>query len=143
MDTNINLKYSWKIKRDTTERGYSLDKILNQIKSRETDYIDYIYPQREKSDVIINFTTDDKFEINNIDKELNVYLNIYFNKKINLSNIINSLIKHNINLSLNEEDKFNKLTFTEYKNCELFNKTKFHNFYDYIMYILLNIQSKK
>jgi uridine kinase len=143
MDTNINLKYSWKIKRDTTERGYSLDKILNQIKSRETDYIEYIYPQREKSDVIINFTTDDKFEINNIDKELNIYLNIYFNKKINLSNIINSLIKHNINLSLNEEDKFNKLTFTEYKNCELFNKTKFHNFYDYIMYILLNIQSKK
>jgi hypothetical protein len=143
MDTDINLKYSWKIKRDTTERGYSLEKILNQIKSRETDYIDYIYPQREKSDVIINFTTDDKFEINNINKDLNVYLNIYFNKKINLSNIINSLIKHNINLSLNEEDKFNKLTFTEYKNCELFNKTKFHNFYDYIMYILLNIQSKK
>jgi len=140
MDTDINLKHSWKIKRDTVERGYSLEKVLNQIKSREIDYIEYIYPQREKSDVIINFITNDKFDLENIDKELDIYLNIYFNKDINLSNIINSFIKHNINFSLSEEDKFNKLTFIEYRNCELFNKTKFHNFYDYIIYIILNIK---
>jgi uridine kinase len=140
MDTNRELKYSWKIKRDIKERGYSLDKILNQIKSREDDYLKYIYPQRDESDIIINFTTNDKFDLSDIDRTLSVYLNIYFSKKINIINIVNSFINNNIEMYLSDEDNFNKITFTDYKNCELFNKTGLNSFYDYIMYIILNIK---
>jgi hypothetical protein len=140
MDTNRELKYSWKIKRDIKERGYSLDKILNQIKSREDDYLKYIYPQRDESDIIINFTTNDKFDLSDIDRTLSVYLNIYFSKKINIINIVNSFNNNNIEMYLSDEDNFNKITFTDYKNCELFNKTGLNSFYDYIMYIILNIK---
>ena len=47
---------------------------------------------------------------------LNIYLNFYISKKINISNIINILLKNNINLKLTEEENFNKITFREYKN---------------------------
>ena len=142
MDTDKSLKYSWKIKRDVSERGYTLDKILNQIKEREKDYQDYILPQRNKSDIIINFSTDDEFDLSDLIKNLDVYLNIYINKKINISNIINTLLKYSIELNLSEEDKFNKITFRQYKNCELFNHTNLNNFYDYVIYIILNINNK-
>jgi hypothetical protein len=109
--------------------------IKNKLKNLETEH-----KETKSKDAYDTNDIDTPTNKENIDKELSVYLNIYFNKKINLSNIINNLIKQNINLSLNEEDKFNKLTFIEYKNCELFNKTKLNNFYDIIIYVLLNIQ---
>lgn len=140
MDTNRDLKKYWKIKRDTKERGYNMDKILNQINSRQEDFEKYIYPQRDKSDIILNFTTDDEIDINNLDRDINVYLNILIRKKLNIKKIINNFYKNNINIKIEEDDKYNKLTFKEYKNCELFNQTNLNNFYDYIIYIILNIR---
>ena len=46
VDTNEYLKIKWKIQRDVNERGYTLEKVLNQIKDRQDDYLKYIYPQR-------------------------------------------------------------------------------------------------
>ena len=48
---------------------------------------------------------------------------------------------YDINLKLSEETNFNKISFREYKNCELFNHTNLNNFYDYIIFIILNINS--
>lgn len=142
MDTDINLKYSWKVKRDINERGYSLEKVLNQIKDREKDFIEYIYPQRSRSDIVVNFTTDDKFDILNIDKNLNVYLNIYLSRKVDITKIINTFIKYNISFLYSEDENFNKITFMEYKSCELFEFINLNNFYDYLVFIILNIHDK-
>jgi uridine kinase len=139
MDTDINLKYSWKIKRDVNERGYTLEKVLKQINDREEDYKNYILPQREKSDIIINFSTDDYFNLSDLDKDLNTYLNIYLNREIDISNLISIFLKYDVKLKLSEEDLFNKITFKEYKKCDLFNYTNLNNFYDYIVFIILNL----
>lgn len=142
MDTDINLKYKWKVERDVLKRGYSLEKVINQIKSREDDYNKYILPQREKSDVIINFYTDKKFSTENLNEDFNVYLNIHINKNINIFHIINSLLKAEINFSITEDIKYNTLTFTQYKYADIFKSTNTNNFYDYIVFIILNLVEK-
>ena len=55
VDTDRELLKKWKIQRDVTERGYSMEKVLEQISAREKDYYDHIAIQKEKSDIIINF----------------------------------------------------------------------------------------
>ena len=48
------LRKKWKIERDTKERGYSKEKILNQLKDREKDSLEYIQSQSEKADVLVS-----------------------------------------------------------------------------------------
>ncbi len=55
IDTDRNLIKKWKIKRDTTKRGYTIEKILEQINNREKDYDKFIQIQKENADIIINF----------------------------------------------------------------------------------------
>lgn len=143
MDTDDNLKYKWKIKRDMSKRGYTFEKIMKQIEDRKLDYQKYIYPQREKSDVIINFFTDVEFRIDNIDTESPIYLRVLINKKSNIMNIISQFIKNDIIFDLEVSGDFNKLTFMEYKHSDIFNKTKLYNFYDYVIFILLNVDKNK
>ena len=58
VDTDRELLKKWKIQRDVTERGYSMEKVLAQISAREKDYKEHILVQKEKSDIIINFYED-------------------------------------------------------------------------------------
>jgi uridine kinase len=55
IDTDRELLKKWKIQRDVSERGYSMEKVLSQINAREKDYNDHISIQKEKSDIVINF----------------------------------------------------------------------------------------
>lgn len=55
MDTEESLRRLWKIKRDTAHRGYTIDKIVNQIEERIPDAIRFIYPQKQYADVVIRY----------------------------------------------------------------------------------------
>lgn len=55
MDVDETLRRYWKIRRDTTERGYSVQRILEQIEARMPDAQKYIYPQKEYADLIISY----------------------------------------------------------------------------------------
>jgi len=139
IDTDLTLKYTWKIKRDIAKRGYSIDKILEQIENRKEDYIKYILPQRENSDIIINFFTDVKFDINNIDQKFDIKLKILINKKFKIKTILNEFINVGINFNLNTKGNFNEIIFDKYQNKLLDEKLNNGNFYDYILYIILNL----
>ena len=95
MDTDRELIKKWKIKRDVEERGYTIEKVLKQIKIREKDYEEYIKNQKDNADIIINFFEDknslkcflkiiNKNLINKVIFEENKIRNYYFNdeKKI-------------------------------------------------------------
>jgi uridine kinase len=95
MDTDRELIKKWKIKRDVEERGYSIEKVLRQIKTREKDYEEYIKNQKDNADIIINFVEKEnslkcnfmiinKNLINKIIFDENKIVNYYFNdeKKI-------------------------------------------------------------
>jgi uridine kinase len=100
MDTDDNLRMPWKIKRDIVKRGYTVEKIYDQIKNRQTDFDKYIYPQKEKADIIINFYTDNIFDIHNFDINFvpKVYLKIGIKSTYKIDKIINKLTIESINL---------------------------------------------
>ena len=93
MDTDDNLRIPWKIKRDMQKRGYSIEKIVTQIKSRDEDFKKYIYPQKEQADIVINLYTDKEFDLNSYDmnEKLNVYLKIGVKSIYNINKMISEL----------------------------------------------------
>jgi len=90
VDTDDNLRIPWKIKRDISKRRYSMEQIINQINSRKLDFNTYIYPQREKSDIIIHYYTDTIFDINTFDINTiyPIFLRIGIKEKYDISNLI-------------------------------------------------------
>lgn len=50
-----DLRYVWKIKRDTTKRGYTRDQVLDELEKREPDSRDFIRPQRQYADIVVQF----------------------------------------------------------------------------------------
>ncbi len=47
----INLEWIQKIRRDSLERGYKTEDVVNVIKMRMDDYVDYITPQFSRTDI--------------------------------------------------------------------------------------------
>ena len=110
VDTDDNLRIPWKIKRDTSKRGYTIEQIVNQINSRKDDFETYIYPQREKSDIIIHYYTDIPFDINtfSVKNPISFFTRIGIRENIDITKIISLL---HIS-SVKNEDLFNFLYFT-------------------------------
>ncbi len=49
------LRREWKIKRDTSKRGYTEEQVLEELDRREPDSAAFIRPQRRHADMIISF----------------------------------------------------------------------------------------
>lgn len=49
------LRYAWKIKRDTAKRGYDEAGVMQQLRQREPDSEEFIRPQRQWADVVVTF----------------------------------------------------------------------------------------
>ena len=56
------LRRQWKIKRDTSKRGYSEDQVLEELDKREPDSGAFIRPQRRHADMIVSFQPGDDDE---------------------------------------------------------------------------------
>jgi len=135
VDTNENLKLKWKIQRDVNERGYTLEKVLNQIKDRQDDYLKYIYPQRNLSDLIVNFYLSDEDKIS---------LKLYIKISYDILNIITQFNSNNINFTINKSKNFNIIDFKEFtpiNNWSDNNYPKLNNFYDYIMKVIISLNN--
>jgi uridine kinase len=76
LDPNIKVRTFWKIQRDVFERGYSLQKVLDAMAKRELDSQTHILPQKQKSDWVIELTTDEDLEPTQMKPgtHLNLYL---------------------------------------------------------------------
>ncbi len=60
MDTDEDLRRSWKIRRDTAKRGHSPEKVMEQISSRMEDREKFIEPQKDFADLLIRYSLADK-----------------------------------------------------------------------------------
>jgi uridine kinase len=109
LDTDTNLKYYWKIKRDILKRGYTIEQVLDKIKQRENDNIKYIEPQKNNSNIIIRFFTNKDFNYKDLNKEPNIYLKISSNK--NILDFIKILDKYNIEYSISKNKYLYSLIF--------------------------------
>jgi len=54
LDISDEVKFAWKIQRDTAERGWTVDQVVQSIEQRKPDFAAYVSPQREFSDVVIS-----------------------------------------------------------------------------------------
>jgi phosphoribulokinase len=50
-----DLRRVWKVKRDTTKRGYTPAQVLDELEKRESDSRDFIRPQRQYADIVVQF----------------------------------------------------------------------------------------
>lgn len=66
--TEDKLNCYWKVRRDTTKRGHSIDTILKNIESRRLDYEQYIKPQKSYADCILHIRY--KEEVPEFEREL-------------------------------------------------------------------------
>jgi phosphoribulokinase len=62
------LRREWKIKRDTSKRGYTEEQVLAELDKREPDSAAFIRPQRRHADMIVSFQPGDDSE--KLDAEL-------------------------------------------------------------------------
>lgn len=55
LDPPEELRRIWKIKRDTSKRGYTAEQVRAELEKREADSNDFIRPQREFADIVVRF----------------------------------------------------------------------------------------
>lgn len=55
LDPPEELRRLWKVKRDTSKRGYDVEQVLDELEKREPDSRDFIRPQRHHADVVARF----------------------------------------------------------------------------------------
>jgi phosphoribulokinase len=55
LDPDPELRIAWKIKRDTSKRGYTREEVLQQLEHRRHDSETYVMPQRQWADMVISF----------------------------------------------------------------------------------------
>ncbi|MDZ4728260.1 MAG: hypothetical protein SH817_19055 [Leptospira sp.] len=108
LDTDEKLRQHWKIIRDSKERGYSIEKILEQINKRNEDAQKFIYPQKEFADIVFRLYSDDDFEIGNMDHRPKVSLEIRLDSSLNLEPLIDFLEKNKLQHSHDYEIDLSK-----------------------------------
>jgi phosphoribulokinase len=55
LDPPEDVRRVWKVKRDTTKRGYTEEQVLTELEKREPDSAAYIRPQRDFADIVVRF----------------------------------------------------------------------------------------
>lgn len=56
LDPPEALRRQWKIKRDTSKRGYSAGQVIAELEKREPESREFIRPQRECADIVVSFS---------------------------------------------------------------------------------------
>ena len=133
MDVDDDLKTKWKIERDVSKRGYTKNDIIKQIESRKDDYYKFIYPQRNVSDIVVNFFTGDNDCVN---------LKIFISKKYRIEDILNNLENKEIEFKKKSNDLFYEIVFNSYKECDILNGYSSKSYYDYILFFILSLKQK-
>jgi phosphoribulokinase len=74
LDPPEDLRRLWKIRRDTTKRGYTAEQVVAEMEKRESDSRKFIRPQREFADIVVQFYTDGGGRSDQPDSHLSVRL---------------------------------------------------------------------
>ena len=59
LDPPETLRREWKIRRDTSKRGYTREQVIAELEKREAESRAYIRPQRDVGDIVVRFSQAD------------------------------------------------------------------------------------
>lgn len=102
LDTEERLRCYWKTNRDVKERGYSREKIEDQIKARIDDAKKYIYPQKEFADLVVSYYSED--DLDSGTQGLQFRLKVTMDSSIHLEYLVEKFLEENIDLSWDYAD---------------------------------------
>lgn len=110
MDSDEELRRFWKIQRDTKHRGYTKEKIVEQIEQRMLDAKKYIVPQKEYADLVIHYFDKNLVDcfMDNHNVELSMKLTL--SSAINLEPIIQELSNYDISIKYDYSEDLRKQT---------------------------------
>ncbi len=97
------LRIHWKLVRDIHHRGYTRERVLNQLAARESDSAQYIATQARNADLIISLRSEtDLAPILGTDTPIETFLELTCNNTVNVERFITALqswvrIEHSIN----------------------------------------------
>ena len=74
LDPPEDLRTVWKVKRDTSKRGYTAEQVRAEMKKREGDTLHFIRPQREHADIVVRFHLDEGVKPEKARTNINVQL---------------------------------------------------------------------
>lgn len=74
LDPPEDLRRVWKIRRDTTKRGYTVEQVLAELERREPDSQAFIRPQRRYADIVVQFYPPEGVSPDEAGSNLNVRL---------------------------------------------------------------------
>lgn len=107
MNTDERLRLHWKILRDVQERGYPKEKILQQIEKRSDDSMKYISPQKNFADLVINYFTEDTFELGSEKATPSIKLKIILNADMHLEPLLQRLFHNRIDVKWDYSEDLN------------------------------------
>ena len=110
MDSDEELRRFWKIQRDTKHRGYTKEKIVEQIEQRMPDAKKYIVPQKEYADLVIHYFDKNLVDcfMDNHNVELSMKLTL--SSAVNLEPIIQELSNYDISIKYDYSEDLRKQT---------------------------------
>lgn len=102
LDPDEKVRTFWKIQRDVFERGHTLQKVLDSLAKRKADSKKHIQPQREKSDWVIEISTDEEFDPVQLNKEseLPLFTRYILLNDEPISELVEELETHGLKVSI-------------------------------------------
>lgn len=55
LDPPEEIRVAWKLRRDTTKRGYTEEQVRKELEKREPESAEFIRPQRARADIVVRF----------------------------------------------------------------------------------------
>lgn len=91
MDTEEELRKKWKLRRDVPERGYTSEKVTEQLKERERDAALFIQPQKQFSDLIVRYYRVDAYDSGTDGDDSTLGVVIQMDNSLPLSRVVERL----------------------------------------------------
>lgn len=89
VNPDTDLRNHWKILRDTAKRGYSMEKIMDQIKAREADAERYIKVQAKYADIVISYANKLPMDrVGHADQLVELILNVTLENNVDLDRFL-------------------------------------------------------
>lgn len=96
IDTDESLRQHWKIIRDTEKRGYTREKILQQMERRATDARKFVLPQRELADIVVNYFATAPFEVGIPEENPAIGVKVTLDSSVNLEKMVDQFLARNV-----------------------------------------------
>ncbi|MDQ3640353.1 MAG: phosphoribulokinase [Actinomycetota bacterium] len=104
LDPPEEIRIAWKLKRDTTKRGYTEEQVREDLKKREPESAEFIRPQRADADIVVRFAPiEERGET--ADDPLSAYLLLRPTiSHPDLTKILDEDVKEGMHLKLRRDD---------------------------------------